>query len=158
LRLGEEALGKPGKYLMIFLFTIMGFMCMLAYLLMMRDSISVYYSDFEHIWVIATLITFPLVYVRKLTNLVVFSILNFLCVGVIVVLSIYVCLKKISEDGFTFEQKVPTMNDLTKVIPIYVLAFSAQAGSSIILSSLKVNSDANRSKVTIPAFLMVLMF
>merc|ERR1712032_34367 len=104
-------------------------------------------------------VLYPATYIRSLKNVVPISIASFIGALVVVGCVVGQCVQGILRDGITFTPAMWPANAgiFLKTLPTAVTVFSIQAGGSITMSALADGSEQNKSKVSLIAYIIVLV-
>jgi len=103
---------------------------------------------------------YPPTYIRSLKNVVPISIASFIGALVVVFCVVAQCAMHIAQNPIDWTQLhfFPSSSGvLLKAIPTSLTVFSIQAGGSITMSGLRDGSESNKSKVSLYAYIIVLV-
>eukprot|EP00928_Gymnodinium_smaydae_P072976 TRINITY_DN56250_c0_g1_i1.p1 TRINITY_DN56250_c0_g1~~TRINITY_DN56250_c0_g1_i1.p1 ORF type:complete len:512 (+),score=138.94 TRINITY_DN56250_c0_g1_i1:61-1596(+) len=169
---GERAFGKPGKMLMVAMFTGLGFFCCVSYISATADcllGLAALGLDEDQIpskvtismgaWAVLLL---PTTLMRSMKSVAVLSFVAF-AGGLVMTAALVVCCATILLDNGlakTMSNIQWFPEDASKLMsagPLLCLCFAIQAGGGVVLATMKDTSERNVRKVTNSAYVVVMI-
>jgi amino acid permease len=170
-QVANKAFGKAGQMVMVLMYTVFGFFCMVSYVSASADCLIGLIALLPSSWNIPTdkpmvmlcvwaIALVPPTMLRSMKAIATLSLVAF-SGGLVMVISLGICCTMIiSEKGLsqtmsTVEWLPQDPSKLATAGPLLCLAFSIQAGGGAVLSTMKDTSEENVKKVTNRAYLIV---
>jgi len=156
--IANHALGKIGKHSVHFTFTSMGFLCLVSYIDATTDAFQGILGFFgvalskPMLFGVAIILNFPPTFIRSLKSVALLSGVAFIGAIVVVICTFVECGGGLIKDGMpeadTLQWIAPNFLTFLGEINIFAVTFCIQAGGSIVMSTLRDDSRANKASVT----------